>query len=431
MKWVFSFFLLFITSCQTVSPPSKVLEPTLSILQGATDQTSTQINIVAPAGKTFEITISMDKSVLQTPEQKIQTRENSSWQVIQLYLKDLTSDLTYTLRVYENKELVDERQFKVLPKVFDRPRVLVASCTSDDFVELQKKQWKQIQDQQPDLLFLIGDNVYVDIGAFKVLTNVTSDDIWRRYVETRLALDLYKMKKLIPTFATWDDHDYGVNDGDSRFPYKEDAKNIFRTFFPMADNGILTTGPGVSASLNIQDQQFLFLDDRSFRSPVKSLPQTHFGKEQKEWLLQKVKNHKGLSWLISGDQFFGGYHPFESYEGKHPQDFQVFLKDLKKIKKPVVFISGDRHIAEVIKLEKSLLGYETYELTSSGLHSKMYPGAIAKNPNRRSVFGKDGESNYLILQMEPTESGSYSFETVFWGEDLKVHYQQKYNVKKN
>lgn len=429
MKWMFSFLLFFIVSCQTVPAPLLSPQPQLSILQGATDQTSTQINIVAQKDKKYEITVSMDKSVLQTPEQKIITRENSPWQVIQLHLKDLTSELTYTLRVYENKELMDERRFHVLPKIYQSPRIMVASCTSDDYGDLQKKQWKQIQDQQPDLLFLIGDNVYVDIGAFKVLTNVTGDDIWRRYVETRQALDLYKMKKLVPTFATWDDHDFGINNGDSRFSYKDEAKNIFRTFFPMDENTVLTSGPGVASSLNIQDQQFLFLDNRSFRSPLKSSPQTHFGKEQKDWLLRKVKGHKGVSWLISGDQFFGAYHPFESYEGNHPQDFQLFLKDLKKTKKPVVFISGDRHIAEVIRVEKSLLGYETYELTTSGLHSKMYPGAIAKHPNRRSVFGKDGESNYLILRIEPLEKGQQTFETVFWGEDLKVHLQQKFEIK--
>jgi len=53
---------------------------------------------------------------------------------------------------------------------------------------------------------------------------------------------------------------------------------------------------------------FFFLDDRTFRSPNKldHEDQTHFGREQEEWLFsQAAKVHEPL-WLISGDQFFGG-----------------------------------------------------------------------------------------------------------------------------
>ncbi len=422
---IFLFILLF--GCQTIHHEQSP-QNLLSILQGATDSTSTQINILARAEQDLEVVVSMDQSVLQAPEQKIESIPNNPWKMIQIFIKDLTPDLTYTLSVYEKKVLQDRRQFKVLPKDFKQPRLFIISCTSDSYQELQKKQWKQIQDQKPDMLFLIGDNVYVDISPLKILTDINESDIWSRYVDTRNNLDIYKMQNLIPTFATWDDHDYGVNNGDARFPLKDVSKKVFRLFFPMGENAILTSGPGVASSLKIDTQQFLFLDNRTFRSPLKTNPQTHFGQEQMAWLLQSLKEHKGTTWLISGDQFFGAHHPFESFEGHHPVDFKKVIQDVKKAQKPIVFVSGDRHIAELMKIEKPLLGFETFELTSSGLHSKMYPGATAKHPNRRALFSKDGDSNYLELKIESASSSSVDFETIFWGEDQKIFFQQKYKV---
>jgi alkaline phosphatase D len=198
----------------------------------------------------------------------------------------------------------------------------------------------------------------------------------------------------------------------------------------MNENSLVSSGPGVASSLKIKNQQFLFLDDRFYRTPLNVKPQSHFGKEQHQWLIEKIKTHKGPSWLISGDQFFGAYHPFESFAGNHPQDFKDFLKDIKKTGKPVAFISGDRHIAEVIKIEKSVLGYQTFELTSSGLHTKMFPDALTKNPNSRRIFGKAGESNYLELKVDLTTTTALSFEAVFWGEDFKMFFQEKYKVSK-
>jgi alkaline phosphatase D len=427
-------FLLCLSGCQLLTRPQQLepVSPTgLSILQGATDQTSTQINLVTPNTDPYEITLSMEKSLLQTPEQKVFTHPKSSAQIIQVNLKDLTPELTYTLKVYDkNKTLIDERFFRTLPKELKKARIFVISCTNDSYEELQKKQWSQIQGQKPDFLFLIGDNVYTDISPLGPLTTVDDEVLWRRYAETRDKLLLYKMKHLVPTYATWDDHDFGINDGNSLYPHKEYSKNIFKTFFPMGENAALTSGPGVASRLVLGKQQFLFLDDRFFRSPKKALPQSHFGEEQEKWALEAIQKHQGPTWLISGDQFFGGYHPFESYEGDHPEAFKNFLKKIKNTKKVVLFISGDRHVAEIMKIEKPLLGYETFEFTSSGLHAKMYPGSLAKTPNKRFYFGKDGESNYLSLDLDLTNQNPLYLDAVFWGEDQKVHYQNKLEIKK-
>lgn len=420
---------LLLISCQSFTPLAPPAEP-LSVLQGATDQTSTQINVLAPSDKNLRFVLSMDKSVLQSPEGIKELIPHTPSQLIQLHLKDLTPDLLYTLHIYDGTQLIDERFFKTQNKDLQTARIDIISCTSDQYIDLQKKQWKQIQDQRPDFLFLIGDNVYADISTLGIFKNVSEKDLWQRYTETRNKLDLYKMKYLIPTFATWDDHDYGVNDGDMTFSLKETSKRIFKTFFPMSPESQLSEGPGVATALLLGSQQFLFLDDRYFRTPKKVTPQSHFGTEQEVWVLEKIKQHSGPSWIISGDQFFGGHHPFESFEGSHPKDFVEFLKNIKKTSKTVLFISGDRHLAEISKIDKKYLGYETFEFTSSGLHAKMHPGSAAKHPNPRSHFTKDGESNYMELRLPLNNTHSLSFEVLYWGEDYKVFYQNNHTLKK-
>jgi alkaline phosphatase D len=421
--------LLVLNSCYTSWPTQPHESAGLSVLQGATDETSTQLNILAPSDKNYTMTISFDQSLLETPVPQIKAHPGSNFQIIQLHVKNLTSDLTYTLRIYEGKTLVDERFFRTLPKTWEQARVFVISCTSDSYDDLQKKQWKQIQEQKPDLLFLIGDNVYVDAGAISI-KNVSEDDIWRRYVESAQRLDLYKAKQLTPVFATWDDHDFGINDGNSSFAHKVFSQKVFKTFFPMEQNTFLTSGPGVSSALKLGHQQFLFLDDRSFRTPLGKTPQSHFGSEQLTWLLEQIKNHSGPTWLISGDQFFGAYHRFESFEGNHPEDFKKFLKDLKLTKKNLVFLSGDRHLSEFMKIEKAVLGFETLEITSSGLHARMHPGSADQHKNKRRLFVKDGVSNYLDLKIEINNKQNMTFDAEVWGEDFASFFRQSFRLTK-
>lgn len=64
--------------------------------------------------------------------------------------------------------------------------------------------------------------------------------------------------------------------------------------------------------LTLGDFNLYFLDGRSFRTlhPEGS----HIGIDQEAWLLKNLIDETNPSILIKGDQFFGGYHSFESFE---------------------------------------------------------------------------------------------------------------------
>ena len=167
---------------------------------------------------------------------------------------------------------------------------------------------------------------------------------------------------------------------------------------------------GVSFSFQGFGQKFIFMDNRYFRDPSKTAPFGQWGKAQHQWFEKEIKEAKGPIWLANGGQFFtkatvvtrddGSKKQLnETFIADHPEHFQKLLKDLKNVQPPVVFLSGDIHYSEIAKIEKDLLGYETFEITSSPIHSFIFRSDSDKeswldNP-RRIVSTK--EHNYLVV----------------------------------
>jgi alkaline phosphatase D len=380
-----------------------------SIIQGSTTETSTIIRVIYP--KKLKVTYEVkDSSGNIKPVKNVKTflRKYSEFKIEHIKVKKLDTDETYTLKINsDNKRWKDERKFRALDTKKNDLKILVASCMSDAFNEIGNDMWPKAFAQSPDVSFLIGDNLYADTYSGIYLGKnypATPQHLFKRYMDHAMNMKLYRLKKLTPTYVTWDDHDYGKNDGGKEYPYKKESKDILNIFFPREKSGHLQFGPGVSTSVELGGMNFLFLDGRSFRSEKKDPSGTHFGKKQKVWIKNNLKSNK-INWLISGDQFFGGYHPWESFQGNHPETFVRFLNDIKKSKSKVIFMSGDRHLVEVMKIPQEKLGYETYEYTISGIHTKMYPGSLARDPNPYRVGGFDGDPNFGIFRLKSTPKG--------------------------
>jgi hypothetical protein len=69
--------------------------------------------------------------------------------------------------------------------------------------------------------------------------------------------------------ATWDDHDYGVNDGGKEYPKKEESKKIFLDFFKEPDTSSRWKHKGIYTSYYYGEAgkklQVIVLDCRTFR----------------------------------------------------------------------------------------------------------------------------------------------------------------------
>lgn len=415
-----AFLLVFLVSCSVRPIMNKNVKSEnfnwdplfVSVMQGPTTKTSSLINFVMPKNFEYDLVVT-DKSsneILQNAVygHKVNSKKYSPWKIVEVELKNLKLGTNYSLQIEitnGRKKLVEIREFSTLDTEKKDLKFMLGSCMSDGYSHIGDKIWPAILKHDPQFYLLIGDQVYADIYNSRYL-GVSADPrhVWERYIDSRLRLAIFRQKKLKPVYAIWDDHDYGVNNGNKNYPHKHEVKKIFRAFYPISEDRHIESGPGASFSMELGGQKFYFLDDRSFRDPNDEKDGYHFGYQQSQWLfdsLKKLSNTNGV-WLISGDQFFGAYHPYESFEGNHPERFSYFLKKLKEIGKKVVFISGDRHLVELMQIGPEALGYTTYELTSSGIHSTLYPGSLVKAPNKRRIGGVDGVNNFAIINSQLT-----------------------------
>lgn len=377
----------------------------IPILQGPTSPTQTQVAVLVKNDEILSFTLrSINTNKIYFPSYvHSYTFKESNSKIIHAIFYDLEAGQSYQFKVQNDRaEVVDTRRLKTW-KNKDFVDFSVASCMDDSYHELPKTIWQELASLKPDVLFLIGDNVYADRHNEMPLPNGSNDlDLWQRYVETRNNLSLFYLDELIPIIAVWDDHDYGLNNGDSSYKFKNHSYQTFRAFFPQHPiDGLYELGPGISASLQINGQKFIFLDNRYFRQNKSGTRNgVHFGAIQDAWLLSQLSDDKP-TWLISGDQFFGGYHHFESFEGNFFQDFQSFISKLRSAASKVAFISGDRHLFELMEIEPSLLGYKSYEITSSGIHAKVYPSSWEREPNPRQLVGFANINNFALIRSKP------------------------------
>ncbi len=412
---------------------SEVSEAKLSVMQGVTSDSTTQVNFIGQKGKTYQISLrDPEGETLSPSEQTTISKPFSVKTVVKAKFKGLSLRKSYELTINDEQGgNLDRRHLKALDIKKSMATIAFASCMDDFYKTQQTSMWKELLGHGADILIILGDNVYADRRNGHPIIDVNPRVLWERYTETRDLLELYKSDNLIPIIATWDDHDFGQNDGGLDFKYKKESTETFNAFFSQDSvKGVYDLGPGVSSTLRVFGQVFYLLDDRSFRTPDhKGGPeQTQLGVAQENWLLENLVSTRHPSWLINGGQWFGGYHQFESFEGDHPENFKIFMNRLKSAVAPVIFISGDRHLAELMKIEKEVLGYETYEFTTSAIHANVYPSTWDKTPNRRQIAGVAGTFNYGIVKT--SQEDTWKINVKAFGPGSKLLFERDLKIAK-
>ena len=90
-------------------------------------------------------------------------------------------------------------------------RIAFGSCADQ-----RKSQpiWNAVLSAEPNLFIFMGDNVYGDVSSAAVT------ELKDAYAELQTVTEFQTLRGRIPILSIWDDHDYGINDGGSDFPYK-------------------------------------------------------------------------------------------------------------------------------------------------------------------------------------------------------------------
>jgi len=387
----------------------------LPVLQCWTTETHTEFKVLRPLGKIYHYQVvgpHQEKfSVIVSDEFIFSQRP--SFSVDHISVSGLELGKEYKFLIRDDRKLLDERYFSALDLSSASARIAVISCMHDAMLFSQRPMWSAVAKSQPDLLLFVGDVCYADF-----LSNSHPTDLWRRHCQSRQLLDAYKLKRLIPSLAIWDDHDFGVNNSDERFRYKQDSLRIFESFFGSRSNDRHFKGPGTSRVAHAFGMRIAMMDDRFFRAPKGTKNGSHWGSEQESFLKNELKSATLPTLLCNGSQFYGGYLGKESYEGNHPESFTWLQETLRSVESPVMFCSGDVHFSEVMGIEQDSVGYSTWELTSSSIHSIALPWTYMKehNPRRLKVTN---QHNFILLETHAESSTRLSFNAKSlgkWGE---------------
>lgn len=406
-----------------------------AIWQGLTTATTTEIKVLAKKSKELSFKILDHETEVKSVKSLKTMAGKTDYIVYSFFITNLNINTNYTFQVIQELQIIDQRNFQTVDIYSEKATIGIVSCIHDKFRNAQFSIWNEYLNLNPTYTFMIGDNVYADTllsnqGKVFAFKHANEDMLWKRYVETFNLLSYYKSARLVPTLAVWDDHDYGFNNGDRSYPFKKESLKVFQTFYGFQEIPKITTQlSGVGYVFEAFQQRFVFMDGRSFRTEPKFLGQkteSHLGEDQKQEILRIMSNAKP-TWLIKGDQFFGGYHKFESYETNHPADFKSFLSELKNSKSKAFFVSGDRHLNELMQIKPEDLGYETYELTSSAIHASIFPDAWKKNPNPRQIKGASGTYNYSVIELN--KINPWFMRVTSYGPKMKVLYDQDLDFK--
>lgn len=260
------------------------------------------------------------------------------------------------------------------------PEVIAfGSCANQ---EMPQPIWDTIVKNNPDLFIFSGDNVYASSKEAKPIS--------AQYKKLNQIKEFRSFREKIPFLVTWDDHDYGVNDGGADNPDKEEAKKDFLNQWSYVKDSLRLNQGGVYHAKTLggvkkksPTVQVILLDTRWFRSPLKpandpSDPKKKFipnedkgatllGEEQWQWLERQLLKPATVRIVVSSIQLVADGHNFEKW-GQFPKEKDRFIQLIKKTNAKNLFvISGDRHRGAIAKMDIKGWG-PLFDITSSSLN---------------------------------------------------------------
>lgn len=225
--------------------------------------------------------------------------------------------------------------------------------------------------------------------------------LWYRAQHDRALPVLQNFWKAMPQYAMWDDHDYGPNDIGKQYILKNTSREIWKKYWCNPSYG--ENEQGTYTMMSWGDVDIFLTDDRWWRSAdrtkdsVNGVPNPNkemLGKQQMEWLKNSLLYSTAPFKIVAlGSQVLNPVSPYDKWLNC-PAEYDEFMNFIREYNiNGVLFLTGDRHHSEVIKVERPGT-YPMYDVTVSPLTSgtHVFGGAEKNNPYR--VVGIDQKQNY-------------------------------------
>lgn len=260
-----------------------------------------------------------------------------------------------------------------------------------------------------ELFILLGDNIYADTTKPEVMAE--------KYRVRKASPFFLALRKKAPLLATWDDHDFGGNDAGANYPMKVESQRLFCEFLDEPTDSPRRKRAGVYDAKVFgpagKRVQVILLDTRYFRSNLatgenhavpsggKYIPHpdpnvTMLGEAQWRWLEEQLRVPAELRIIASSIQFISEFSGAEAWANM-PREKQRMLDLLQRTRaRGVLFISGDRHWAELSRLDRPG-DYPLYDLTSSALTEEHKRGTPTPNRFRDGPTFHDTNAGFIQI----------------------------------
>ena len=256
--------------------------------------------------------------------------------------------------------------------------------------------YQTMLDQGSQGLVLLGDTPYID--------NPDREVHRVKHREFLLQPELAALVARHPTWDTWDDHDFGLNDSHGEnTPTRFSNREAFIEYRALEHFG--EEGEGIYTSFRVGGVEVFLLDPRFFAqtapSPVDPTLPTCLGERQWEWIREKLKASKapfkilatGMVWFKKANREIDHWHTY-----RHERD--ALWAYIAEADIPgVVLMGGDIHASRHL-IWKDAVGYDLHEFTVSPLHERTIPSL--NSPHDYLVWGEAIPEIFLRIEVDTT-----------------------------
>jgi alkaline phosphatase D len=275
-------------------------------------------------------------------------------------------------------------------------RIAFGSCARVQ-VDPEQRIFDAVRQAEPDLFVWTGDNIYGDSERPELLAE--------EYRRQRNVAALEPLLATVPQIATWDDHDFGLNNADRTYSARAGSLRVFRNYWANPASGLHDT-PGVFFRYEYAGAELFMLDGRYHRDPNTAPDgpeKTMLGPAQLAWLKAGLRESRApFKLLVSGS----GWSMADGPQGDTWAAFRRerdglfdFIRDQRI--EGVVLLSGDAHIGELNCIRWSERGgYDFYDLVSSPLAQATSISFASQTPEHRVRPVYSGGVNFGLLDFE-------------------------------
>ena len=360
------------------------------------------------------IKVGVEESDLETVAYRYPTTDRDH--TFEVDLSGLTPNTTYHYVIDVEGQLTNG-QFKTAPVdgTAGHYKFAVGSCAKTvPSRHPEQPIFGAIINSQPDMMFMLGDNVYFDslsngdapdMGAMR---SYYRDAIQRRTSwgrEHYPPLNVYDPNNVsirpstfsrsrwwgsfgrdqradlfasTPILAIWDDHDFYSNNADAfynddrgRKPWTLDSIRVFDEYWPNPDGGLSRdqiSQRGIFFKQSWGDVDIFGLDTRFHRDDSR---EHMLGRAQMDWIKRELSASTATFKLIlSGSIFAGDLDDQEKWPHFEADRDELFSHIWSQGVGGVVLMSGDIHISSILEHRNPRQindPYALYEIISSGL----------------------------------------------------------------